>query len=118
MRILSILFFSGAPLNHRKLIFEKKKKKKKVKFYVILKLTDCDIRVIINDVFWNCNFFVSVCTMSVKTCALIFSCSAVNNDALFIDEVKNKDWVLKGTWGHTCSNVYFAQLYSSIFFYT
>lgn len=29
MRILSILFFSGAPLNHRKLIFEKKEEEKK-----------------------------------------------------------------------------------------
>lgn len=48
--------------------------------------------------------------------ALIFSCSAVNDDALFIDEVKNKDWVLKVTWGHMCSNIYSAQLYSSIFY--
>lgn len=44
--------------------------------------------------------------MSVKTCALTFSCSDVNDNAIFI-EVKNKDWALKATRGH----VYLTETY-------
>lgn len=51
--------------------------------------------------FLNCNV-LSVCAHNVmicKTFALIVthSSSAVNDDVLVIDEVKNKDWLFKVT---------------------